>query len=122
MDTTSSAATRIRWTNRLGCTTGPASPASSRPSSITARTSRGTAQVKVMALRALGLNGQGSSFNTSQAIRWAAQNGAKLINLSLGTNETFGGPTDIQLAIDYAWSRGALVVAAAGTAGTGTLD
>src|SRR5213076_432808 len=63
----------------------------------------GTAQVKVMALRALGLNGQGSSFNTSQAIRWAAQNGAKIINLSLGTNETFGGPTDIQLAIDYAW-------------------
>src|SRR5437764_11074383 len=82
----------------------------------------GTAQVKVMALRALGLNGQGSSFNTSQAIRWAAQNGAKIINLSLGTNETFGGPTDIQLAIDYAWSRGALVVAAAGNAGTGTLD
>src|SRR3989475_851880 len=82
----------------------------------------GTAQVKVMALRALGLNGQGSSVNTSQAIRWAAQHGAKVINLSLGTNETFGGPTDIQFAIDYAWSRGALVVAAAGNAGTGTLD
>src|SRR5205809_2366855 len=82
----------------------------------------GTAQVKVMALRALVLNGQGSSFNTSQAIRWAAQNGAKIINLSLGTNETFGGPTDIQLAIDYAWSRGALIVAAAGNAGSGTLD
>ena len=62
----------------------------------------GTAQVKVMALRALGLNGQGSSLNTSQAIRWAAQHGAKVINLSLGTNETFGGPTDIQFAIDYA--------------------
>src|SRR3989475_3738003 len=78
----------------------------------------GTAQVKVMALRALGLNGQGSSLNTSQAIRWAAQHGAKVINLSLGTNETFGGPTDIQVAVDYAWSRGALVAAVAGTAGT----
>jgi subtilisin family serine protease len=82
----------------------------------------GVAQVKVMALRALGLNGQGSSLNTSQAIRWAAQHGARVINLSLGTNETFSGPTDIQLAIDYAWSRGALVVAAAGNAGTSTLD
>ena len=82
----------------------------------------GVAQVRVMALRALGSNGQGSSLNTSQAIRWAAQNGAKIINLSLGTNETFGGPTDIQLAIDYAWSRGALVVAAAGNAGSSTLD
>src|SRR5439155_1746708 len=60
--------------------------------------------------------------NTSQAIRWAAQHGAQVINLSLGTNETFGVPTDMQLAIDYAWSRGALIVAAAGNAGTGTLD
>ena len=82
----------------------------------------GTAQVSVMALRALGSNGQGSSFNTSQAIRWAADRGAKVINLSLGTNETFGGPTDIQLAIDYAWSRGALIVAAAGNTGVSTLD
>ncbi len=82
----------------------------------------GTAQVSVMALRALGPNGQGSSFNTSEAIRWAADHGAKIINLSLGTNETFGGPTDIELAINYAWSRGALIVAAAGNAGSGTLD
>ncbi len=74
----------------------------------------GTAQVSVIAVRALGSNGQGSSLNVSQAIRWAALNGAKVINLSLGTNETFGGPTDIELAIDYAWSRGALIVAAAG--------
>ena len=82
----------------------------------------GVAQVRVMALRSLGSNGQGSSLNTSQAIHWAAQNGAKIINLSLGTNETFGGPTDIQLAIDYAWSQGALVVAAAGNGGISTLD
>lgn len=77
----------------------------------------GVAQVRVMALRALGSNGQGSSLNTAQAIRWAAQNGAKIINLSLGTNETFSGPTDIQLAIDFAWRRGALIVAAAGNGG-----
>ena len=82
----------------------------------------GTAQVSVMPVRALGSNGQGSSFNTSEAIRWAADHGAKIINLSLGTNETFGGPTDIELAINYAWSKGALIVAAAGNAGSGTLD
>jgi hypothetical protein len=82
----------------------------------------GTAQVRVMALRALGSNGQGSSLNTSQAIRAAVNNGAKIINLSLGTNETFGGPTDIQLAVNYAWSRGALIVAAAGNSGSATLD
>src|SRR5881396_1132972 len=33
-------------TNPMGCTTGPASPASSRPSSITARTSRGPPRSK----------------------------------------------------------------------------
>src|SRR5881628_467877 len=82
----------------------------------------GTAQISVIALRALGSNGQGSSLNTSQAIRWAADQGAKVINLSLGTNETFVGPTDIQLAVNYAWSKGALIVAAAGNAGVGTLD
>src|SRR5207253_7145083 len=37
-------------------------------------------------------------------------------------NETFIGPTDISQAVDYAWSRGALVVAAAGNAASGTLD
>ena len=74
----------------------------------------GGAQVSVIALRALGPDGQGSSFNTSQAIRWAVDHGARIINLSLGTNETFVGPTDISLAIDYAVRRGALVIAAAG--------
>ena len=82
----------------------------------------GTAQVSVMAVRALGPNGQGSSFNVSQAIMYAADHGAKVINLSLGTNQTFGGPTDIELAINYAWSKGALITAAAGNSGTGTLD
>jgi hypothetical protein len=75
-----------------------------------------------MALRALDRTGEGSSYNTSQAIRWAADRGADVINLSLGTNGTFGGPTDLQLAIDYAWRRGALIVAAAGNSGSASLD
>jgi len=86
------------------------------------RSIAGAAQVSVMALRALGANGEGSSLNTSQAIRWAVDRGAKVINLSLGTNGTFVGPTDLQLAIDYAWRRGALIVAAAGNSGASSLD
>ncbi len=82
----------------------------------------GVAQVRIMALRALGPNGEGSSYNTSAAIRWAADRGARIINLSLGTNTTFSGPTDIQLAVDYAWRKGALIVAAAGNGGTARLD
>ncbi len=83
----------------------------------------GVAQASLMALRALGPNGEGTSTNTSLAIRWAADHGARIINLSLGTNNTFGGmTTDIQLAVNYAWNRGALIVAAAGNSGTGSLD
>ena len=82
----------------------------------------GVAQVKLMALEALGPNGEGSSYNTSLAIRWAADHGARIINLSLGTNSTLVGPTDIELAVNYAWSRGALIIAAAGNSGTATLD
>src|SRR5437867_12872711 len=82
----------------------------------------GTAQISVIAVRALGPNGQGYSFNTSQAIRWAADRGARVINLSLGTNATFIGPTDIQLAVDYACSKGAHTVATAGNSAVGTLD
>src|SRR5213596_165275 len=83
----------------------------------------GTAQVSIMAVRALGSNGQGSSTDTAQAIIWAADHGAKVINLSLGTNETPPvEPSEIHLAIDHAWSKGALIVAASGNAGVGTLD
>src|SRR2546428_7167226 len=83
----------------------------------------GTAQVSIMAVRALGSNGQGSSTDTAQAITWAANHGAKVINLSLGTNETPPvEPSEIHLAIDYAWSKGALIVAAAGNARVGTID
>ncbi len=82
----------------------------------------GVAQARIMALEALGPNGEGSSYNTSLAIKWAADHGARVINLSLGTNTTYVGPTDIQLAINYAWSKGALVIAAAGNSGTNSLD
>ncbi len=82
----------------------------------------GVSQSRIMALAALGANGEGSSYNTSLAIRYAADRGARVINLSLGTNATFVGPTDIQQAINYAWSRGALIVAAAGNSGTNSLD
>ncbi len=82
----------------------------------------GVAQVRVMALKALGSNGEGSSTNTSLAIQYAANHNARIINLSLGTNSTLVGPTDIELAINYAWSKGALVIAAAGNSGTSSLD
>jgi subtilisin family serine protease len=86
----------------------------------------GVCQCSVMAVRALGPNGEGSSYNTSQAIRWAVDHVKPserlVINLSLGTNTTPPTVTDIQLAIDYAWAKGALIVGAAGNSGSSSLD
>src|SRR5690606_25278591 len=48
---------------------------------------------------------------------YAADQGAKVINLSLGS--PFSAYT-LQRAVDYAWSRGAVVIAAAGNENTNT--
>ena len=46
-----------------------------------------------------------------RGIIWAADNGAKVINISLTINEP---STVLEGAVDYAWARGAIVIAAAG--------
>lgn len=56
-------------------------------------------------------SGTGDYSWVANGIIWAADNGAKVINLSLG------GPassTTLQNAVNYAWNRGVVVVAAAG--------
>lgn len=71
----------------------------------------GTPAVLIMPVRALDYQGGGSIFDVAQAIYWAADNGADVINLSLGT--TFYSTT-LADAVRYAQDRGAVVVAAAG--------
>lgn len=69
---------------------------------------------RLMVLKALDAFGQGHASMAAQAIVYAADNGARVINLSLG-GET---PTAMEaLAIDHARSRGAVVVVAAGNSG-----
>jgi thermitase len=52
-----------------------------------------------------------------EGIRWAADNGADVINLSLAglplLDTLAGTDADAEKAVDYAWSKGAVVVAAA---------
>ena len=62
-------------------------------------------------------NGDGFFSAIDDGIKWAADNGAKVINLSLGADTDC--PSGTQVAVDYAWSRGAIVVAAAGNAQSG---
>jgi thermitase len=52
-----------------------------------------------------------------EGIRWAADHGAKVINLSLSglplTDTLDGSDADAEAAVTYAWSKGAVIVAAA---------
>lgn len=69
----------------------------------------------LMNVKVLGDNGSGFHSQIAEGIIWAADNGADVISMSLG-----GGNRSsvLQEAIKYAWGKGALVVAAAGNAGT----
>jgi thermitase len=60
-------------------------------------------------------SGEGSWDQIAQGIIWAADNGAKVINMSLGGLEQ---SATLEAAVDYAWSQGVIVVAAAGNDGT----
>lgn len=64
----------------------------------------------VMPVQVLGDSGGGSSFSVASGIRYAADNGADIINLSLGG----GFSNAIRSAVAYASSLGVFVVAAAG--------
>jgi len=70
----------------------------------------------IMPLKVLTARGSGSVAGISQAIRWAADHGASVINMSLG------GPSPIGTmgsAVKYAREKGVVVIAAAGNDGRG---
>jgi subtilisin family serine protease len=72
---------------------------------------------RLMPLQALDDNGSGYTSSVAAAVYYAVDNGAAVINLSLGgtTNDS-----TLANAIRYAYERGVVVVAAAGNCGTGT--
>ncbi len=70
----------------------------------------------IVPMRVLDGDGQGSLFAVSQAIVDAADAGADVINLSLGTDDDIGSKV-LEESLKYAHKLGALVVAAAGNGG-----
>jgi thermitase len=70
--------------------------------------------VKVLAVDATGRT-LGDCAGVSNGIVWATDHGANVLNLSLGSNAPCQA---MALAVSYAFSHGALVVAAAGNDGT----
>ncbi|MFA6588380.1 MAG: S8 family serine peptidase [Patescibacteria group bacterium] len=74
-------------------------------------------KVKIMPLIVCGAKGCPTAAVT-KAIRYAVNNGATIINLSLSTTTTTGYTTDFNSAIKYAHDHGVIVVAAAGNGDT----
>lgn len=72
-------------------------------------------QAKLLPIKVLDDNGFGCDADVALGVRWAADQGAKVINLSLAGDPTSVFPTVLQEAMDYAHDvKGALVVVAAG--------
>lgn len=96
---------------------------------VAARTNNGTAiaslapEARIMPIRVLDEDAAGTSEDVDAAIRWAVDNGADVINLSLEVAHeeeedpplpVGGEDDDTDDAVRYAWDRGVAVVAAAG--------
>ncbi|HEX4924390.1 MAG TPA: S8 family peptidase [Bdellovibrionales bacterium] len=68
-------------------------------------------KIKIMSLNVFGAQGGAETADLDNAIRYAADNGAHVINMSLGGR---GATASTDSAIAYAIKKGAVVVAAAG--------
>ena len=103
--------------NTGGATTDPNGHGTHVAGTIAAVTGNGTGisaiapAAKIMPVRVLGSNGSGYMSDTAEGIIWAADHGAKVINMSLGSTSKV---TAVSNAIAYARGKGVVVVAAAG--------
>jgi thermitase len=71
----------------------------------------------ILAGKVLSDTGMGSSSGLANGINWAVNSGAKVINMSL----VVGASTTLQTAVNNAWSRNVVLVAAAGNGNNQTM-
>ena len=73
---------------------------------------------ELVVAKVLASTGTGSSGDVTAGIKWVVDHGARVVNLSLGDPAmvitSFIQPNDLMEGINYAWSRGAVPVVAAG--------
>jgi subtilisin family serine protease len=69
---------------------------------------------KILPVRALDDDGSGTMWNVTEGMYWAANHGAKIVNLSLGTH---GSAKPLRVAVTELAAENVLVVAAAGNNG-----
>jgi serine protease len=74
---------------------------------------------RLMPVKILDSRGYGTASSLANGIRFAADNGAHIINLSLGSRT---GSNTLRDALAYAFGKGATIVAATGNDGLGSLS
>jgi serine protease len=72
----------------------------------------------ILAVKVLNRRGVGYSSNINDGIRWAADNGADVINMSLGAST--GSQTE-EDAVNYAYNNGVVICAASGNESANTV-
>ena len=75
----------------------------------------GIAQASLMAVKVMNDSGEGTDSMVASGIRWAVDNGADIVTMSLGVD---GASTILGNAINYASTHGVVAVAASGNSGT----
>jgi serine protease len=76
-------------------------------------------EATIMPVKVLDHFGSGNTADIADAIRWAADHGAKVINMSLGGG---GRSAVMEQAVAYARAKGVVVVCAAGNGGRGIVE
>ncbi len=109
---------KIFYTNSLEDNFGHGTHVAGIISAVT-NNSQGVAGVcpncQLMIGRVLDDNGSGPTSNIATGVTWAADNGAKVINISAGDTVFVQALAD---AITYAWNKGVVITAAAGNSNT----
>ena len=79
----------------------------------------GMAQAQLMAVKVMNDSGEGTDSYVASGIRWAVDNGADIITMSLGVD---GMSTTLNNMINYASNHGVVMVAASGNSGTSVIS
>ncbi|MHA1741680.1 MAG: S8 family peptidase [Candidatus Thorarchaeota archaeon] len=99
-------------------TTTDSRPDGTPHGSLVARTVIGSSMhVVIINAKVIASDGGATSAGLVAAIRWAIEQNASVINLSLGSSPSYADP--LAETVEYATSHGAVVVAAAGNSGDG---
>jgi serine protease len=75
----------------------------------------------LMPVKVLDYQGSGSASELADGIYWATDNGAQVINMSLGWFPGYDPGATVHNAVEYAYNHGVVLVASSGNWGTGTV-